>query len=95
LFHLGGFNRLARLARIGKIYKLVRMTRLTRILKVLKEKNKLVRSINELLHINAGFERLLFMLVIFFIMQHIAACLWVFVGRFDVGKDNWIYKNSF
>jgi hypothetical protein len=28
-------------------------------------------------------------------MQHIAACLWVFVGRFDVGKDNWIYKNSF
>jgi hypothetical protein len=92
LFRFGGFNRLARLARIGKIYKLVRMTRLTRVLKILKERNKLVRYINEVLRINAGFERLLFMIVIFCIMQHIAACLWVFVGRFDLeGKDNWVY----
>lgn len=76
LFQYGEFNRLARLARIGKLYKLVRMARLTRILKILKERNKLVKYLNEVLRIGVGFERLLFMVIIFFIMQHIAACFW-------------------
>ncbi len=72
----GSFNRLARVARIGKLYKIVKMTRLVRMLKIVKERNKLVKYLNEILKIGIGFERLLFLMLIFLILCHIAACIW-------------------
>lgn len=83
LFVFGNFNRLARVARIGKLYKIIRMTRMVRMLKIVKERNKLVKYLNEILKIGVGFERLMFMMLIFLVLQHVAACVWVFVARFD------------
>jgi Ion transport protein len=92
IFVFGNFNRLARVARIGKLYKIIRMTRMVRMLKIVKERNKLVKYLNEILKIGVGFERLMFMMLIFMVLQHVAACIWVFVARFDpTNKDNWIY----
>jgi hypothetical protein len=68
IFDNGSFNRLARVARIGKLYKIVRMTRMVRMLKIVKERNKLVKYLNELLKIGIGFERLLFLLLIFLVL---------------------------
>lgn len=68
IFRYGGFNRLARIARLGKLYKLIRMARIARILKILKEKNKLIKYFGEIIKIGVGFERLLFMMVLFFIL---------------------------
>lgn len=76
IFDIGSFNKLARVARIGKLYKLIRMTRMVRMLKIVKERNKVVKYLNEILKIGVGFERLLFLMLIFIVMQHIAACLW-------------------
>jgi hypothetical protein len=59
---------LARVARIGKLYKIVRMTRMVRMLKIVKERNKLVKYLNELLKIGIGFERLLFIFLIFAVL---------------------------
>lgn len=96
LFVFGNFNRLARVARIGKLYKIIRMTRMVRMLKIVKERNKLVKYLNEILKIGVGFERLLFMMLIFLVLQHVAACVWVFVARFDpTDKMNWIYQGGF
>jgi hypothetical protein len=93
---IGNFNRLARVARIGKLYKIIRMTRMVRMLKIVKERNKLVKYLNEILKIGVGFERLLFMMLIFLVLQHVAACIWVFVARFDpVDKINWIYEGGY
>jgi hypothetical protein len=76
IFESGSYNRLARIARIGKMYKLIKMTRLVRMLKIVKERNKLVKYLNEVLKIGIGFERLLFLMLIFLVLCHITACLW-------------------
>jgi hypothetical protein len=72
----GSYNRLARVARIGKLYKIIKMARLFRMLKVVKEKNKLAKYLEDLLKIGVGFERLLFLFMIFIILIHIACCIW-------------------
>lgn len=70
------YHKLVRLARIGKMYKLIKMSRMVRMLKIVKERNKLVKYLNEVLKIGIGFERLLFLMLIFLVLCHIAACLW-------------------
>ena len=74
------YNQLARVARVGRLYKLVKLTRLFRMLKVVKQKNKLLGYINEFLKIGFGFERLLFFLIVFLILCHLASCLWIIMA---------------
>ena len=49
-------------------------------LKVVKQKNKLLAYINEFLKIGFGFERLLFFLIVFLILCHLASCLWIIIA---------------
>jgi hypothetical protein len=72
----GNVNRIARFTRIGKLYKLIRMTRMVRLLKIVQVRNKFVKNLSEILQIGIGFERLMFLSLIFFVLQHVAACLW-------------------
>lgn len=68
IFMYGHFGRLTRIARIGKLYKIIRMARMVRMLKIVKERNKLVKYLNEILRIGVGFERLMFMMLIFMVL---------------------------
>jgi hypothetical protein len=78
------------------MYKLVKTARLIRMLKIVKERNKLIKYLNEVLKIGIGFERLLFLLMIFFVLCHINSCIWIYVAKFDeTSKNNWIYSNGF
>lgn len=72
----GGINKLARVSRISKLYKLIRMSKLMRLIKLLKFKNKMLRNMGEALRIGAGTERLIFLIITFFILQHVTACIW-------------------
>ena len=72
----GSVNRIARFTRIGKLYKMIRMTRMVRLLKIVQVRNKFVKNLSEILQIGIGFERLMFLALIFFVLQHVAACLW-------------------
>ncbi|TNV86814.1 hypothetical protein FGO68_gene1058 [Halteria grandinella] len=95
LLSSGSYNKIARLARIGKLYQLVRMTKVVRLLKVIQQRNKLGKHMNEVLKISLGFERYIFMLIIYLVLQHIIACLWIFTARFaDDAKETWIYKSK-
>jgi len=76
IYDSGNVNKLARFSRLGKVYKLVRMTKLTRLIKIMKVKNNLLKQFVEVLKIGAGFERMIFLLVNFFVLQHVTACLW-------------------
>jgi Ion channel len=50
---------------------------------------------NEVLKISLGFERFIFMLIIYLVLQHIIACLWIFTARFaDDSKETWIYRSQ-
>ena len=52
------------------------MFRLAKMLKIAKEKSKLFKFLTEKLKISVGFERLLFFVLLFVVLSHIAACLW-------------------
>lgn len=80
IMNAADFNQLARVARVGRLYKLVKLTKLFRILKVMKEKTKLLKYINEFLKIGLGMERLFFFGIIFFLLCHIATCLWLIIA---------------
>jgi hypothetical protein len=48
------------------------------------------------LKIGIGLERLLSILISFMLIQHVTACIWVFIGRYnDESKENWIFANEF
>jgi hypothetical protein len=82
-------NDMVRVARIGRMYKLIKLTKLLRILKIVKERSKLVKYVNEILKVGAGFERLFFFVLMFLMVCHIVSCLWVFFGRLDA-EGSWL-----
>lgn len=73
---------MVRVVRVGRLYKLVKLTRLIRVLKIMKEKSKLLKYLNEFLKLGLGFERLFFLLLVFFMVCHISTCLWVMIAAF-------------
>lgn len=85
---------MVRVVRVGRLYKLVKLTRLIRVLKIMKEKSKLLKYLNEFLKLGLGFERLFFLLLVFFMVCHISTCLWVMIAAFqDEGfKGTWAHK---
>lgn len=85
-------NGIVRIARVGRLYKLVKLTRMLRILKIMKEKSKLMKYLNDILKIGHSLERLLFFVIIFFIMCHISSCLWLMIASFtnEEFKDTWV-----
>lgn len=87
---------MARFSRIGKVYKLIRMTKLMRLVRFAKVKHKMVRHLGDILKISAGTERIIYILLTFTILQHVTACIWIFIGRADEdSKNNWIYHYGF
>jgi|LauGreDrversion4_2_1035121.scaffolds.fasta_scaffold221389_4 hypothetical protein len=72
----GSARQFAGFTRITKLYKIVRLIRLFRLLKVAKERKNIGKYMTEELRIAIGQERIIFMLIIYFVFQHIIACLW-------------------
>lgn len=79
----GNINSLARLAKIGRLYKLIKLTKLLRVLKIVKERSKLLKYVREVVKLGYGFERLVFMTLIFLLITHVVGCLWVFFASFS------------
>ncbi|CDW88827.1 cation channel family protein [Stylonychia lemnae] len=95
LYETSGFNRMSRVIRIGKIYKIVKMTRMVRMLKIVKERSRFVKYLNQALQIGIGFERLIYLLLMFLVMCHVTACLWIFVAKYEASGKNWITQNGY
>ena len=83
----GNINSLARLAKIGRLYKLIKLTKLLRVLKIVKERSKLLKYVREVVKLGYGFERLVFMTLIFLLITHVVGCLWVFFASFREGYE--------
>ena len=76
IYEFGNINKISRFTRIGKIYKLVRLMKIVRLIKIVKVNNKLTRNLSEILKISAGTERLVYLVISFFALQHVTSCLW-------------------
>lgn len=83
-------NQMIRLAKIGRLYKLIKLTKLLRILKIVKEKSKLLKYVRNIVQLGYGFERLVFFVLIFLLISHIVACMWIFVAKFDNYEGTWM-----
>ena len=56
---------------------------MSRLLKVIKERNTLSKYLTEVLKITASFEKLAFFTMLFIIMVHITACMWVIIASLE------------
>jgi hypothetical protein len=96
IFSYSNVNRITRFSRLGRISKIVRMIKMVRLLKIAKVHSKLMKNFQQVVQIAGGLERLVFLLLIFLILIHVIACLWIFIAKFDEGsKENWIYSKNF
>jgi Ion transport protein/Cyclic nucleotide-binding domain len=89
------YNSLVRVARLPRLYRLVKITKLLRIAKVFKNSSSIMKQINSVLKISIAFERIFWFLITYILLIHIEACLWVFVGKYDMSSFNWIYSGDF
>jgi hypothetical protein len=73
-------NSYFKLARVSKLYRLLKLTRMTRMLKILKESSQLMNYFKDILSSNVGIDRLIFFMLLIFIMCHCGACMWVMIA---------------
>ena len=52
----------------------------------MKDRNRLLRYVQNFLKVGHGFERLFFFTLLFFMLIHILACLFIFVAQDDDNK---------
>lgn len=59
----------------------------------------LIKYVNEMLSLNAGFERLIFFVMMSMLLCHICCCFWVILANLyqdaDEFADTWIYRLNY
>lgn len=70
-----------------------------RILKVVKERQMLIKYVNEVFRLNAGFERLIFFVILSCVLCHICCCFWVILANLDSDTDDylntWLFRKGY
>jgi hypothetical protein len=82
------YNQLVRFTRIGKIYKLIKITRLIRLVKILKTQSRLFASLKTYFNMGSNLEKFSFSFMIFVLLSHTVACLWIFVAEMTADDDS-------
>ena len=63
---------------------------------MVKERQMLIKYVNELFKLNAGFERLIFFVIMSVVFCHICCCFWVILANLSIDDDSfvdtWIYR---
>ena len=67
---------MTRISRLTKLYRLLRLVKLVKLIRIIKVKNKLINHAADALKLSKGTERLIYLLITFFVMQHLSCCLW-------------------
>ena len=90
----GSYSTVIRIGRIPRLYRLIKMTKLVRMIKLLKSRSQMLKYISKIYKVDAAVERLIWFLIIFLLMIHILACIWIFIGEYYMYDtvSNWIMK---
>lgn len=63
---------------------------------MIKERNNLIKHVNEVLRLKAGFERLIFFIIMSVVLCHICCCFWVILANLYQDNDEyintWLYR---
>ena len=82
--------------RIPRLYKLFRLTKLLRMIKVIKSKggsNRLTKYILDKFKLDSNIERFIIFIFLFLILNHLAACIWYLLAKFDDFSPNcWVTR---
>ena len=81
-------NSLIRFTRVGKVYKLIKITRLIRLLKVIKQQQKIMKKLNKMYNIGRGIEKLTYIVLVFLMVCHLMACIWIFIADMNSPSTN-------
>lgn len=73
-----------------KLIKIMRMFKLLRLAKVAKGENSVVKKFTETMSIGIGFQRLLFILIVFFFFTHVVSCIWIMCAKFQDYEGTWM-----
>ena len=88
-------SRLASFARFGRIYRIFKTLKFYSLYEVFLE-SQLAHHMNVFISKRYGFDRILEMITIFVLMQHVTSCIWIFIGRYNsTSKNNWIYDGGY
>ena len=79
----GNYSDMVRITRIGRMYKLLKLTKLFRTLKMMKEKDKVLGYMQRYMSIGVGLQRMIVFTIVFLIMVHVIACLWIIMASFS------------
>lgn len=90
------YSGLLRISRVSKLYKLAKLVRFVRMIKLVNKNNKIMKYVSSLFKVHIALERLIWFLITFLLLVHILACLWVFIGKFNIldSDKNWIYQKK-
>ena len=90
------YNSLLRVTRLQRLYRILRLTKILRFMKAFRN-NKQLRFMNLVLKVSVEMEKLIRFLWLIFLIIHLIACFWVFMGTFYMidTSANWIEQYSF
>ena len=71
---------MAKFSRVGKLYKMIRMLRMVKMIRMFKDRKKIISNLDNILKVNAGYERLIFFFLGFVLFNHTFACLWIMLA---------------
>ncbi len=90
------YGSLAKVMRLPRLYKLFRLTKLLRMLKLMKSKsgsNRISKYILDKFKLDSNIERFIIFIFVFLILNHLAACIWYILAKFDdFGPDCWVTR---
>ncbi len=93
--NFAGINQLSRISKVSKIYRLLKLTKIFRMVKIIKKGNvnRITKYFLEKLKVNANIERLIYFILAFLLLNHLAACDWYFTAKLeDLSPDCWVMK---
>ena len=92
LLEFSSANDLVRFIRISKLHRLIKVLRVTRLLKIVTAKSRIGRYINTIFKEGFGGDKLIFALLMFLLLCHIASCGWIVVALYEEEnfENTWI-----
>lgn len=88
------YNKLLRLLRLPRLYRLLRLLKLGKSGSDVKKKLFVARLLSTL-HINEGFIKVLVLLINILFLNHLVACFWHFLAKFeDFNENTWVAREN-
>lgn len=89
---------LVRVLRLTRLQKMLKMAKLVRMMRLLKQRTKIREQLHRITKgaSSPSLERLFLFFVMFFILSHIAACLWYLIARLDdLDENTWVMRYEY